>query len=137
MKEKRPLQIFISVILILIDIALFILLVKVFRWLFIDLVGCDICDYEALDEYVSGFRVYRFGAGCCEYLFLIIKTLVLIFLQKITYKKCNGSKRFFIVAIILHIILLLLCLVYVYKFLDGYNIFWLIRYFITGQEPPF
>ena len=137
MKETRLRQIIISVILILVDIGLFILLVKVLRWPLIDLIGFDICDYERLDEVHSGFRVYRFGAGCFEYLYMILKASVLIVLEKISYTKCKGSKAIFITVLIIHIILFLLCIAYVYRFLDGNNIFWLLRYALTGMEPPF
>ena len=137
MKENRSRHIIISAILILVDIVLFIVLVSLLRRPLIDIVGFDICDYESRDDVVQGFRIYRFGAGCYEYLFVIIKAAVLIFLEKITYTKCKGSKRAFIIAIIIHIILFLLCSAYVYKFLDGNNIYWILRYFLTGAEPPF
>lgn len=137
MKTNRPRQIITAVILVLADILLFIALVKWLRWPLVEHVGFDIADYESRDEIVTGFRVYRFGAGCFEYLFLFIKAALLIFLERITYNKCRGSKVIFSVAVIIHIVLFLLCLVYVYRFLDGNNIFWLIRYFLTGAEPPF
>lgn len=131
MKEKRIHQIIASIILIVIDIGLFILLVDVLRGGFIDIVGYDIADYQNMG------RVYRFGAGCSEYLFVIVKAVLLIFLERKIYTKYKESKVLFIIAIIIHIILFLLCIVYVYKFLEGYNIFWLLRYFLTGAEPPF
>ncbi|MBR5421509.1 MAG: hypothetical protein IK115_10205 [Lachnospiraceae bacterium] len=137
MKKNSLRQIVTSVILILADIALIIVLVKLLRWPLIDIIGFDICDYEGRDDVVQGFRVYRFGAGCFEYLFVLLKAAVLIVLEKITYKRCKGPRVFFIIAIILHVILLLLCIAYVYRFLDGNNIFWLLRYFLTGEEAPF
>ena len=137
MKKNKTRQIIISVVLILVDIALFIVMVTLLRWLLIDIVGFDICDYEPRDDFYGGGRVYRFGAGCFEYLFVIIKAAVMILLEKITYTKCKGSKIFFSITIIIHIILFLLCTAYVYSFLDGNNIFWLLRYALTDAEPPF
>lgn len=138
MERKTKLrQIIISSILIMVDLALFIVLVKILRWPLIETVGFDIADYEARDDVVSGFRAYRFGAGCYEYLFMIIKAAVLIFLEKVTYTKCKGAKLFFIITVIIHMILFMLCIAYVYRFLDGHNIYWLLRYFLTGAEPPF
>ena len=137
MKESRSHQIVISVILILIDIALFILLVSVLRWPLINLVGFDITDYENWEGALDNSRVYRFGAGCYEYLFVLLKAIALILLEKITYTRCKGSGIIFIITIIVHIILFLLCVAYVYAFLDGNNIYWLLRYFLTGAEAPF
>ena len=137
MKEKRFPQIIISILLILADVALFIVLVKLLRWPLIHIVGFDICDYESRDDIVRGFRVYRFGAGCYEYLFMMVKAAALIFLEKLTYAKWKGSKAIFIIAIIIHVILFMACMAYVFKYLDGNNIHWLLRYFLTGEEPPF
>ena len=136
-RKRKLLQIIISIILIMADIALFIVLVKILRWPLIENIGFDIADYEARDDVVRGFRAYRFGAGCYEYLFVIIKVAVLIFLEKVTYTKCKGAKPVFVIALIIHMILFMLCIAYVYRFLDGNNIYWLLRYFLTGAEPPF
>ena len=137
MKENRLRQIITSVILVLIDIALFIALVRLLRWPIIDLAGYDIADYENWNGELDSSRVYRFGAGCFEYLYMIIKAAVLIFLEKRSYTKNRGSKALFVVMMIIHIILFLLFIAYVYRFLDGQNICWLLRYFLTGKEPPF
>ena len=137
MKESRSRQVLKSVILILVDVALFIALVLVLREPLISLVGYDITDYENWYGDLDHSRVYRFGAGCYEYLFVVLKAAVLILLEKISYTGCKGPKIFFIIAIIIHTILFLLCIAYVYSFLDGANIYWLLRYFLTGAEPPF
>ncbi len=138
MKEKKTIrQIVISVMLILADIALFIALVTVLRDVFVDIFGYDIAEYVARDDVVGGFRAYRFGAGCCEYLYLILTTAALIFLQAFTFKKCNGSKIVLIAAIVLHAVFFLLFAAYTFRFLHGENVFWLLRYVITGAEPPF
>ena len=63
MKENSSRQIIIAVILVLVDILLFILLIKALRWPLIDLVGFDICDYENWEGTLDNSRVYRFGAG--------------------------------------------------------------------------
>ena len=137
MKRNRLRQFIIFIILVAVDIALFIALVKWFRWPLKDMAGFDIADYEDWYGELESTRVYRFGAGCCEYLYLLVKAALMIFLEKITCKKCEGSKGIFIAAVIIHSILLILGAAYVYRFLDGYNIFWLLRYFLTGAEPPF
>ena len=137
MKRNRLRQIIIAIILVAADVALFAALVEVFRWPLIEVVGFDIADYEDYFGKLESTRVYRFGAGSCEYLYLLLKAALMIFLEKITCKKFEGSKGIFIAAVIVHSILLILSAVYVYRFLDGYNIYWILRYFLTGAEPPF
>lgn len=137
MKRKTLRQFIIFILLLAADITLFILLAKVFRYVLWDIVGYDIADYEDYYGMMESSRVYRFGSGCCEYLYVLLKAAILIFLEKVSYKKCGGSKALLIISVIVHVIIFILCTVYVYRFLDGYNIFWLLRYFLTGAEPPF
>lgn len=127
----------IFLLLLAADIALFILLAEVFRWVLWDTVGYDIADYEDYFGLMESSRVYRFGSGCCEYLYVLLKAAILIFLEKVSYKKCGGSKALFITAIIVHVIIFILCTLYVYNFLDGYNIFNLIIHLFTGAEVPY
>ena len=137
MKRKTLRQFIIFILLLAVDIALFILLAEVIRWVLWDTVGYDIADYEDYFGLMESSRVYRFGSGCCEYLYVLLKALVLTNLEITLYKKLGGSKALLIISVIVHVIIFILCTVYVYRFLDGYNIFWLLRYFLTGAEPPF
>ena len=134
---NRSRQIIVSVILVLIDIALFIALVKVFSWPLVNLVGYDIADYENWFGELDNSRVYRFGAGCYECLFILLKAAVLIFIEKKNYIKSRGSKLIFVIAIIIHVILFVLFMAYLCRFLDGTNVYWILRYYLTGKEPPF
>ena len=137
MKRKTLRQFIIFILLLAADITLFILLAKVFRYVLWDTVGYDIADYEDYYGMMESSRVYRFGSGCCEYLYVLLKALVLTNLEITLYKKLGGSKALLIISVIVHVIIFILCTVYVYRFLDGYIIFWLLRYFLTGAEPPF
>ena len=136
-KRKTLRQFIIFILLLAADITLFILLAKVFRYVLWDTVGYDIADYEDYYGMMESSTVYRFGSGCCEYLYVLLKALVLTNLEITLYKKLGGSKALLIIAVVVHVIIFILCTVYVYRFLDGYNIFWLLRYFLTGAEPPF
>ena len=137
MKENKTRQVIASVIMILIDIVLFILFVSVLRRLIINVVGFDITDYEDWFGELESSRVYRFGAGCYECLFMVLKAAVLIFIEKRKYDKYKGSKILFIIAVIIHVVLFVLCMVYVFMFMEGTNVYWILRYFLTGNEPPF
>ncbi len=137
MKRKSLRQFIIFILLLAADITLFILLAKVFRYVLWDIVGYDIADYEDYYGMMESSGVYRFGSGCCEYLYVLLKALVLTNLEITLYKKLGGSKALLIISVIVHVIIFILCTIYVYRFLDGYNIFRLLRYFLTGAEPPF
>ena len=137
MKRKTLRQFIIFILLLAADITLFILLAKAFRYVLWDIVGYDIADYEDYYGMMESSRVYRFGSGCCEYLYVLLKALVLTNVEITLYKKLGGSKALLIISVIVHVIIFILCTVYVYRFLDGYNIFRLLRYFLTGAEPPF
>ena len=137
MKRKTLHQFIIFILLLAADIALFILLAKVLRYVLWDTVGFDIADYEDYFGLMDSSRVYRFGSGCCEYLYVLLKALVLTNLEITLYKKLGGSKALLITAVVVHTIIFILCTLYVYRFLDGNTIFWLLRYYFTGAEPPF
>lgn len=120
MKNKKT----VSIILVLIDIILLVLLLYLHN-MFWHIFGPDFIELEnwfgELDETIR----YRFGAGSAETLFILIRAISFIIVQKKILK--GHSKKTSVIFILLHIVIAVLGLFYCFKYVDGADIIYNLR----------
>lgn len=120
MKNKKT----VSIILVLIDIILLVLLLYLHN-MFWHIFGPDFIELEnwfgELDETIR----YRFGAGSAETLFILIRAIGFIIVQKKILK--GHSKKMSVIFILLHIVIAVLGLFYCFKYADGADIIYNLR----------
>ena len=122
MKKKRVISI-ICVISDLILLGIFILFIPSF---FRNTVGYDVIEYEDwFGEMESGQVQYRFGAGCCELTFILLKMIFFVTGQCRLLK--SSARIQMVLCIILHIIICVLGLMYYFRFADGPFLLYLIE----------
>ena len=119
----------ISIAFVALDLILFVVFMRFFTGPLQEIVGYDITEYENWYGTLENPVVYKFGIGCYEYLFVFIKAIVFIVLETIASVKNKGSKRLLVFAILTHIILLVLSVLYIYNYGEGWQIFELLKHF--------
>ena len=121
MKNRKT----VSIILVILDIILLVLFVLYLHYMFRHIFGPDFIELEnwfgELDETIR----YRFGAGSAETLFILIRAIGFIIVQKKLLK--GHSKRMSVIFILLHIVIAVLGLFYCLKYADGADIIYNLR----------
>ena len=121
MKNKTVL----SITMVLIDFLLLVLFIFFIPSLLVDLVGFDVTEYENWSGELQNQVVFRLGAGFWEVMIILIKMIGFIIGQCAILKdKGNVQKMIFIV---LHIVIGILGLIYVFRFGHGPNLAYLIQ----------
>ena len=121
MKNKTVL----SITMVLIDFLLLVLFIFFIPSLLVDLVGFDVTEYENWSGELQNQVVFRLGAGFWEVMIILIKMVSFIIGQCAILKdKGNVQKMIFIV---LHIVIGILGLIYVFRFGHGPNLVYLIQ----------
>ena len=121
MKNKTVL----SITMVLIDFLLLVLFIFFIPSLLVDLVGFDVTEYENWSGELQNQVVFRLGAGFWEVMIILIKMVSFIIGQCAILKdKGNVQKLIFIV---LHIVIGILGLIYVFRFGHGPNLVYLIQ----------
>ena len=121
MKNKTVL----SITMVLIDFLLLVLFIFFIPSLLVDLVGFDVTEYENWSGDMQNQVVFRLGAGFWEVMIILIKIIGFIIGQCAILKdKGNVQKMIFIV---LHIVIGILGLIYVFRFGHGPNLVYLIQ----------
>lgn len=121
MKNKTVL----SITMVLIDFLLLVLFIFFIPSLLVDLVGFDVTEYENWSGELQNQVVFRLGAGFWEVMIILIKMIGFITGQCAILKdKGNVQKMIFIV---LHIVIGILGLIYVFRFGHGPNLVYLIQ----------
>ncbi|MDD5899322.1 MAG: hypothetical protein PUC73_00205 [Lachnospiraceae bacterium] len=95
-----------------------------------NLAGYDVTVYENWNGELANPVVYRFGAGCWEYTIVFLRLLAFLAIQTVVTIKKQYSKKIWIVAIVAHTIICALGAVFVYRYADGNNIFYLVQYLL-------
>ena len=121
MKNKTVL----SITMVLIDFLLLVLFIFFIPSLLVDLVGFEVTEYENWSGELQNQVVFRLGAGFWEVMIILIKIIGFIIGQCAILKdKGNVQKMIFIV---LHIVIGILGLIYVFRFGHGPNLVHLIQ----------
>ncbi len=121
MSNKKTL----SITLVLLDFMLLVLFIFFIPSLLVDLVGFDVTEYENWSGELQNPVVFRLGSGFWEMMIILIKMLGFITYQ-CRISKNNGNALKYIL-IILHFVIGILGLMYVFKFGHGPNLIYLIQ----------
>ena len=114
-----------SIGLIILDIVLLVLFVLFISKILWHIVGPDFIEYENWAGTMSNPIRYRFGAGSCGLVFILARMIGFSIGQSKILK--DNSKKQFVIAMILHIVIGVLGLIYFIKSDDGQNIIYNIQ----------
>ena len=113
MKKKRV----ISIICVISDLILLGIFIRFIPSFFRNTVGYDVIEDEDWFGEMESQIQYRFGAGCCELTFILLKMIFFVIGQ---FRLLKSSARIqMVLCIILHIIIGVLGLMYYFRFADG------------------
>ena len=112
MKKKS-----VSIMLIVLDMIMLLLFVFVLSDFLKSLVGVDIIEYENWNGQLENPLSLRLGSGFWSLMFILVRMIVFFFVQKKLLK--GSSKSMFVIAVILHTVISVLCILYWLSFGDG------------------
>ena len=112
MKKKA-----VSIMLIVLDMIMLLLFVFVLSDFLKSLVGVDIIEYENWNGQLENPLSLRLGSGFWSLMFILVRMIVFFFVQKKLLK--GSSKSMFVIAVILHTVISVLCILYWLSFGDG------------------
>lgn len=107
----------VSVMLIVLDMIMLLLFVFVLSDFLKSLVGVDIIEYENWNGQLENPLSLRLGSGFWSLMFILVRMIVFFFVQKKLLK--GSSKSMFVIAVILHTVISVLCILYWFSFGDG------------------
>ena len=123
MKKKA-----VSIVLIVLDMILLVLFVFVLTSFFRSVIRPDVIEYENWDGQLENPLVLRLGSGFWGLVFILIRMIGFSIWQK---KLLKGSSRvLMVIAIILHIVIGVLGILYWVKWGDGPFFFYMIQLLI-------
>ena len=114
-----------SLILVLLDFTLLVLFIFFIPSLLVDLVGFDVTEYENWSGELQNQVVFRLGAGFWEVMIILIKMLGFTIWQCAISKNKRNVLKYILVVI--HILIGILGLMYVFIFGHGPNLVYLIQ----------
>ena len=136
MKEKSPRKIWVysleAVIFAAVDILILLGFLIFLTDILKDLVGLDYVELENWYGDIENPIRCRFGVGCCQYAFELIKFVVMIVLHNRLIRVHKESKKRLIVPVIIHVILLCIGMFLVTRGGYGWLALGMFRDMITG-----
>ena len=109
------------VLMVIVDALLFFLLTRLSTPLW-HLFGSDVIEYENWFGEMEDTIRYRFGVGSFEFLFVVVKAIIIFLIEIRRIKAFKGKKALIVIAGVIHGILLCLQVAYVAIFMDGREI---------------
>ena len=122
MKKKA-----VSIMLIVLDMILLVLFVFVLTRFFRSVIRPDVIEYENWNGQLENPLVLRLGSGFWGLVFILIRMIGFSLWQK---KLLKGSRVLMVIAIILHIVIGVLGILYWVKWGDGPFFFYMIQLLI-------
>lgn len=130
MKNKNNFRI---LLLAAIDFILLFLMVAFGVRLISEIIGPDVIEYENWSGNLKETTAYRFGAGCWQYTIFLAKFILFTVLQIKQSKELDLGKPLLYAGIFLHLIFLILGVLYVYNFGNGYSVSLLIEHLFIHE----
>ena len=122
MKKKA-----VSIMLIVLDMILLVLFVFVLTRFFRSVIRPDVIEYENWNGQLENPLVLRLGSGFWGLMFILIRMIGFSLWQR---KLLKGSRVLMVIAIILHIVIGVLGILYWVKWGDGPFFFYMIQLLI-------
>ena len=117
---KSKMKSFVSIMLIILDVIFLVMFVLFIPTLLWHIVGPDFIELENWSGEISNPIRYCFGAGTCEFIFIVTRLIAFIIIQ-IGLLKDNSKVRKTI-TILVHTVIGVIGMIYFFVCADGANI---------------